>query len=576
MLISLSTTINVNSYNYKKLIKEYGDKLDIKIDEKLEIPVELLPNGSGHKVDVKCNYCNITYQTEWRKYINIKEQKSKTCCGSKKCLSEKKRETNIKKWGVDNPMKNNKVKEKFKKSIKNKFGVEHYSKTDEYKEKIKNNSLNKWGVDHYSKTDEYKEKFKNTILNKYGVNNPFQSEEIKNKIKQENLEKYGVDNYSKTDECKEKVINTGLDKWGVGFYSKTDECKEKVKKRNLDKWGVDNYNKTNISKIGTKIGSDLDYIEYNGDLLHKFKCEQDHFFDIKNDNYLKRKDNNIPLCTVCNPISDLKSIKEKELLKYIKSIYNDEIIDGYRDVYEIDIYLPELKIGFEFNGLYYHSDKFKEKNYHLDKTNYFKERGIQIIHIWEDDWILKNKIIKSQIKNWLGFSKKIWARKCEIREIKNSKIVTKFLDDNHIQGKVNSNLKLGLYYKNELVSIMTFNHFEGRKKMNYDEWNINRFCNKLDYNVIGGASKLISYFVKNKDVSRIISYADKDWSVGGLYYKLGFFKLYETKPDYKYIVNNKRTHKSNFKKSITNISESKLNLLKVWNCGKIKFEKKYN
>jgi hypothetical protein len=159
-----------------------------------------------------------------------------------------------------------------------------------------------------------------------------------------------------------------------------------------------------------------------------------------------------------------------------------------------------------------------------------------------------------------------------IKEVSDINSIRSFLDNNHIQGYVNSNLKLGLYYNDELVSLMTFDHFEGRKRMNVNEWNLNRFCNKLEYSVVGGASKLLNYFIKNYDVKRIISYADRDWSKGDLYENLGFIKIGESKPDYKYLVNDKRVHKSNFKKSVTGISESKLDLNKVWDCGKIKFE----
>ena len=113
---------------------------------------------------------------------------------------------------------------------------------------------------------------------------------------------------------------------------------------------------------------------------------------------------------------------------------------------------------------------------------------------------------------------------------------------------------------------------KGRKKMKETEWNLNRFCNKSGISVVGGASKLLNFFIKNYSPTRIISYSDKDWSSGNLYEKLGFKKTYETKPDYKYLVDFIRIHKSNFKKSVTGISESKLNLPRVWDCGKIKWE----
>jgi hypothetical protein len=128
---------------------------------------------------------------------------------------------------------------------------------------------------------------------------------------------------------------------------------------------------------------------------------------------------------------------------------------------------------------------------------------------------------------------------------------------------------------------MCFNKFEGRKKLPDTEWNLSRFCNLKNINVIGGASKLIKYFIDNYNPSRIISYADKDWSIGNLYYQIGFTNIKESNVDYKYIIDDKRIHKQNFKKSNLkldkNISESNYmksnNYFKIWDCGKIKFEK---
>jgi hypothetical protein len=230
-------------------------------------------------------------------------------------------------------------------------------------------------------------------------------------------------------------------------------------------------------------------------------------------------------------------------------------------------------LGFEFNGLYWHSDRFKNKNYHYDKTIFFKNNEIRIVHIWEDDWDLKKNIVKSMISNLIGNTKtKIFARKCEVRILNDSNLCNRFLEENHIQSKVSSVLKLGLFYGGNLVSLMTFDHFEGRKLMPSNEWNLSRFCSILNTSVIGGASKLLNYFIVNYNPFRIVSYADKDWSDGKLYETLNFIKVSDGSPDYKYIVNKKRLHKSRFRKSRTNISESNLDLLKIYDCGKLKFE----
>lgn len=401
---------------------------------------------------------------------------------------------------------------KTKKTNLEKWGVENPSQLDSIKEKKRETFIQNWGVDHPSKSDIIKEKKRETFQDRFGFDNPFQSEVVKEKIKNTNIIKFGVENPSQSEDIKERKRETFIQ--NCDHPLKSNEIKESINKKNLEKCGE----------------------------------------------------------SLCNPIGDLKSIKEKELYLFIKSIYNGEVIQSSRDGMEIDIYLPEINLGFEFNGLYWHSELYRDKYYHLNKTNYFKERDIRIIHIWEDDWINKRSILESQIKYLLNKSQVgIFARKCHVREI-DSKISTKFLEDNHIQGRDYSVIKLGLFFNDELVSIMTFNKSEGRKKMEGGGWNLSRFCNKINYSVTGGASKLLNFFIKNYDVRRIVSYADRDWSMGDLYFKLGFYLVSQNNPDYKYIVNNKRVHKSRFRKSKTGLSESELNLLKIWDCGKIKFE----
>ena len=410
-----------------------------------------------------------------------------------------------------------------------------------------------------------------TNLDKIGVKYPAQSKEVREKYRDSMMCKYGVDNSLKIKGVKEKAI----------INSKTLEAKYKRINTNIKKFGKDNISKSDIFFSNTKIGSDEKFVKYIGNNTCLFICDYNHYFEISTINYHNRNNENIKLCTICNPIGDSQSIKEKELYEFIKSNYIGQIIESYRDGLEIDIYIPDLKLGFEFNGLYWHSEEFKDKNYHLNKTNYFKERGIRIIHIWEDDWIFNRGIIESQVKNLLKCSNdKIFARKCYIKELK---CVSHFLNANHILGNDRSNIKIGLFYDKELVSVMTFNKLEGRKKMGNNDWNLSRFCNKLNTNVIGGASKLLNYFVTKYDPRRLISYADKDWSIGQLYYILGFENISETNPDYKYIIYNKRKHKQNFKKSNLKLDElttessfmKNNGFYKIWDCGKIKIEKKY-
>lgn len=584
--------------------------------------VEGLPEGSNKKIDAICDFCEKEVKISYKLYNRSYSKGNKFSC-SRKCAYEKRKEILLLSEGVENPSQLDEIKEKRKKTNLDRFGVEHafqseiikikikettikkygvdnYTKTDGYKERVKETNLKKWGVEWALQSEEIKEKSKKTNLKKYGVEKASQSEQIKEKTKKTNLESYGyvspmmseeiqekakktlrdnwsVDNPMKSDEIKEKTKKTNLEKYGYKYPIKNEDIKNIRKERNIIKWGTTNNTSSEEFRKGMIIGSDKDYLEYLGNKISLFKCGKGHNFELHTDNYFSRKREGITLCTICYPINKAISIKEKQIYDFINSIYDEEIIESYRNKLEIDIYLPKLKLGFEFNGLYWHSSDKKPKSYHLDKTEYFKSKGIRIIHIWEDDWDYKKEIIKSMIKNHIGkTNNKIYARNCKVKEIKDVKSVRKFLDNNHIQGFTGSKIKLGLYYNNELVSIMIFDKNEGRKKLSEKEWNLSRFCNKINTNIVGGASKLLSYFINNNSCTRIISYADHDWSLGELYYKLGFVKLNNTDPDYKYLIEDKRIHKSRFRKSYTGVSESNLNIPKIYDCGKVKFELNIN
>lgn len=242
---------------------------------------------------------------------------------------------------------------------------------------------------------------------------------------------------------------------------------------------------------------------------------------------------------------------EKDVLEFIQSIYNGQIEVNVRNIispYELDIYLPELNLAIEYNGLYWHSELEKEKEFHKMKTEMCEEKGIQLIHIYEDDWQYKQDIIKSRISNKLGLTQnKVYARQCDIREI-DSKISDDFCDDNHIQGKsLGSSVRIGLYRNGELVSVMTFK--KSHKGLN--EYELSRFCNKLNYSVVGGADRLFKDFIKNHKPQLIETYADRSWSSlvkSTIYDKLGFKYIDNTDCGYSYIIDGIRINRRHFTK----------------------------
>lgn len=263
-----------------------------------------------------------------------------------------------------------------------------------------------------------------------------------------------------------------------------------------------------------------------------------------------------------------KSLMEESMVDFIVSLGFSVVTNDRTSVpgYELDVIVPEKNIAFEFDGIFWHNELHKPKTYHLDKTEACQKSGIRLIHVFEDEWQNKQDICKSIIRNVLGKTEnKIYARKCEIRDVTSSE-ASVFLDTNHIQGRCGSSIRYGLYFNGELVSLMTFGntrHFIGNSSHQYE---LLRFCNKMGTSVVGGASRLLKHFVKEKNPSNIVSYADRRWSVGGLYERLGFNKYGTSKPNYFYVINGIRKNRFNFRKSV---------LMKKYGCPKEMSEREF-
>jgi len=233
-----------------------------------------------------------------------------------------------------------------------------------------------------------------------------------------------------------------------------------------------------------------------------------------------------------------------------------------------------------------------DKNYFLDIYNKFLEQKYKIFLMFEDEWVKNKLLILNKINHYMGTSifPTIHARKCVIRQVTN-KEKSNFLNQYHIQGNDNSQISIGAYFNDELVAIMTFSKpragIGNHKNKEKNSYELVRFTTNINYRIPGIASKLITYFEKNYCWSELYSYADRCWSMGNLYYKLGFNLDRINPPDYFYIINGKRKHRWAYRKDIIkntlpnydpNLTEYQ-NMLnhgydRVWNCGTLKFVKK--
>lgn len=279
---------------------------------------------------------------------------------------------------------------------------------------------------------------------------------------------------------------------------------------------------------------------------------------------------------------------EIELFSYIKDICPDTR-NNDRDIIrplELDIVIPSKRTAFEFNGLYFHSSAFKDSTTkHKKKSDICKSVGYRLIHIYEDDWRFNQDIVKKTINHLLGVTNtKYHARNLSV-VIKNYKETKTFYEQNHMQGSGHGD-SWCLLDDNEIVAAMQFSMATSeRGNTDLTRWELVRYATKGS--VVGGASKLFNAFVRdNKNINTVISYSDNDMFDGKMYELLGFTKSVDVKPDYKYIVNGKREHKSKFRKD--NIAKNfpeiydetlteaelteKLGYYRIYNSGLTKWE----
>lgn len=478
---------------------------------------------------------------------------------------------------------NEDVKKKREQTTYERYGDKFYHNIDKSR-KTRNERYGGWC------DSTYRDKVKKTLFERYGNENYVNWE----KAKETNNKKYGVDSplmsSSIREKCKESFrmnhpgCNSPMDLPGV---------KEKLRISNREKsWRfiVDNPLVEPMFDHNFYLNVD----DLNADDALQFKCKKCGKI-FSSWWYAGRARS----CPTCFPNAGSSHV-EKQIYEFIESInpnrfnvYNKKHIN--RQIIppkEIDIVVcnknDEPLLLFEIDGLFFHSSEYMKKdvNYHLNKTIMCESKNLQLVHIFENEWVSNSEIVKSRIRNLLGsYDKTIFARKCLIKEVQKPES-DMFIHHNHIQGVVNSSINIGLFYENELISMMTFSKCRFNKQYEYE---LLRFCNKIGYHIPGAASKLLKYFERKYNPSSIISYADRRWSTGKLYKSIGFTLNHISKPNYWYfktsdsskLYNRIKFQKHNLKKLLPKFDESLSeveNMVlngydRIFDCGNLVFEK---
>lgn len=379
------------------------------------------------------------------------------------------------------------------------------SKTDEEKKEIQrrkdNTCLEKYGVRNSSMNEEVKKnisaginnmsddkksdrwnKFKNTINNRTEEEKKLFSEHVSNAVHNyfENLSDEKRKEFSDTmsqayqnltDEQKENRVKKGLEtkrqKYGDNYFSKQfDLNREKIIQTNLEKYDVPYYCMT--QKCRSAKGGNTSDTQPNNGFAQKLQ------------------ENNISF--------------EREFR-----------LDNYSYDFKIENILIEIDPTVTHNTTWSPFNTAPKNDYHYLKSQCAKEHSFRCIHVF--DWDDIDKIICL-----LKQRNKVFARECKIKEISKN-TAQEFLEKYHLQGYAKDEIRLGLFYNDELVSVMTFGKPRYNKKFEYE---LVRYCSI--YNVVGGAEKLFQYFIKNNNVSSVISYCDCAKFDGNVYDKLGFTK----------------------------------------------------
>lgn len=520
-------------------------------------------------------------------------------------IVEARKSTNISKYGVDNPAKNDAIKDKIKKTCRTRYGVDYASQSDEFRSKFnetianrtederkdilnrtKATNLERYGHEYVSqvpeihsrqitgfmnRTEEEKaatqDKRKNTCLNRYGVEHIMMMPEFRDKIKAINNDRYGCDWYSQTDESKERYAKTSIERYGVKNPMQNSEIRSKALQTNLDRYGVrypmqseENRHKLSFAMIMKKADS-IEYPEIRKNYLDYMtdpvKYISNHFDHTPNYQELAESIGSsdaviysrFPTCANASLIKQSRSSMEDMLVNLLReldpsmeiSLHNRKIISPY----ELDIYLPDYKIGIECNPTFTHNSTLPvfncsvmSRSYHKMKTDMCEEQGVFLFHIFGYEWTYRRDVILSMLRNLIkANSKKFYARNLEVREI-SSLDAKLFMDINHRQRGVYSKINLGLFTcSNEMVSCMTFGKMRNTigRSANPDSWELVRFCNKLNSSVIGAASKLFNYFCRTYNPQSIISFSDRAHTKGTLYKTLGFNYVRNSEPNYVWV-----------------------------------------
>lgn len=275
-----------------------------------------------------------------------------------------------------------------------------------------------------------------------------------------------------------------------------------------------------------------------------------------------------------------RSSAEKEIEKFIMDTIDDDILICDRSIIhpmELDLYIPSRNLAIEYNGLFWHSELYKDRSYHKSKTEACEAKGIRLIHIFEDEWRDSRSKCEETIKHLLGKSEKgVFARKVTIRDIPWNRAKA-FLERFHLLGAgAPGSYNIGAFSGDDLVGVMVFGQ---KNNENGTGVELRRFVTDKKNNP-GLGSKMFKYAVTQQGYKEVVAFVDRRWFTGIVKEAIGFKVVGVVPPTLWWTNGTVRYHRRHFTKkhllSDNNQHLSKRELLKnkgfyrIWDSGKLK------
>lgn len=418
---------------------------------------------------------------------------SSSCAAQNAEVKQKKKQTQHDRYGggvLNDPA----IRERFQATMLERYGAEHAFQSSVLRSRYEETMIERYGTLY---TEDMKSKKEATCKTRFGTEHPSQCEDFKQRVAETNLKRYGIDYPLRHAENQKRSVKARRQAYICRF---DDMCADK------------------------KVTPLFDPEEYTTVFeKHPFRCLvcSHEFHDTMEPGHMK-----------CPECAHRGSIGERELRDFLQTIYEHRMLFGDRTVIaprELDVYIPNLQLAIEYDGLYWHNERNVGRAYHLEKTQACAKKGVRLIHIFENEWLAKRPIVESRLRNALGMSTRIGARKCRVVELSSTAAST-FMSHNHIQGSCPAKVAFGLMLGDDLVAAMTF----GKARFSDADWELLRYANVLNSTVQGGAQRLFNRFLVTHHPKSIVTYSDKRWNTGNLYTHLGFSYSHSSSPNYFY------------------------------------------